>query len=245
MEMLNKTSPIPLYFQMKEDIVEKIQTGAYKAGDSLPPEKALMDMYGVSRTTVRQAVEMLVNEGYLEKRRGIGTFVRDPKVNYWNLTELQSNDEVIQNQGHKSSTKILSLKLIPSNPELEKIFGASYDTFYHLERLRFLDDNPFVLVSTYVPAKLVPGLERFDFSKCSLFDIMWREYGVKIVHAEKTLRAGNISAEDAKILDVEEGSAILLVETITNDEEKPVEYSLSRDRGDISRYKINLKRAQF
>ncbi|GIP59623.1 GntR family transcriptional regulator [Paenibacillus sp. FSL W8-0186] len=239
---LEKNSPIPLYFQLKEDMIHKIRNEEYKVNDSLPPETQLMKMYGVSRTTVRQAIDLLVSEGYLEKRRGVGTFVTKQQLNQWDLAELRSFNEEASRQGLSARTELLSSERVMANDALKGIFEKESAWFYKLERLRFIENEPSVLVTTYVPADITPGLERFNFSEVSLFATLREHYSLKISFANKTFRAINASAEDAAILKVDPGFAIQLVETVTyDDKDRPIEYSVSRDRGDLNRFKVRLR----
>ena len=240
---LDKNSPIPLYFQIKEDMIKKINEGDLHDGEPLPSETKLMEIYDVSRTTIRQAVDMLVYDGYLEKRRGVGTFVAEPKTNYWDLAELCSFDEEAQRLGLKSRTKILNMENIKLNKDLENVFDKKYETFYKLERLRFIEDEPTELVTTFVPADFAPNLEQFNFSETSLFEVLNKEYGVKINFAEKTISAINADKKDALLLKIKENSAIQLVKTITySDQKNPIEYSISRDRGIAAQFKLILRK---
>ncbi|CAM4219760.1 MAG: GntR family transcriptional regulator [Paenibacillus macerans] len=239
---LEKNSPIPLYFQLKEDMIKKINNEEYKVNESLPSETQLMTMYGVSRTTVRQAIDLLVNEGYLEKRRGVGTFVAKPNLNQWDLAELRSFNEIAGLQGLAARTELLSMQRVKANETIKSVFGEGHSSYYKLERLRFIENEPSVLVTTYVPVDVAPDLERFNFSEVSLFATLREHYGLKINYANKTFRAINASPEDAAILKVEPNFAIQLVETVTyDDKDRPFEYSVSRDRGDLNRFRVLLR----
>lgn len=240
---LNKNSEIPLYSQLKEKIISKINNGEYKAGEKLPSEKELIELYDVSRTTVRQAIDVLVRENYLEIKRGIGTFVKEnKKYNIWGLEELRSFEDEAKRHGLKNKTEVLNMVLINKNTELDEIFNSKYEKYYKLTRLRYIEDEPSILVDTYIPYNLAPDLDKYDFSKLSLFYIIKNEYNIKINYAQKTLLPINICEKEAKILNIEEGKAIQLVKTTIYDEyNEPFEYSISRDRGDMTRFYATLK----
>lgn len=208
--MVDKESPLPLYFQIKEDMEKKIKSGVLQEGEYLPSEFKLMEEYNVSRPTIRQAIDLLVQENYLEKKRGIGTLITKPKADFWDLTELRSFDEEAQRKGLVSETKLLDFTTVPSDDELKAVFGAQESEFYRLERLRFINKNPLELVTTYVPKSLAENLESYDFSKNSLFDVLSKKYGIKINRSEKTFKAINVSKIDAKILKITPNSAIQL-----------------------------------
>ncbi|CUH95206.1 hypothetical protein P22_1276 [Propionispora sp. 2/2-37] len=241
---IDKNSHIPLYYQVKEDITQRINSGELSEGELLPSENDLMNMYSVSRTTIRQAVDLLVREGFLEKRRGVGTFVLKPKSFFWDLAELRSFDEVIKRKGLKSTTKVINVSKVKRNKELEEVFGDNYDYFYQLDRIRYIENDPLELVTTYVPFDLAPYLDQFDFSENSLFTVLRNEFNINIKYADKTFNAINVTKEDSEILNIKKNTAIQLVITVTyDDHNRPVEYSVSRDRGLISRFKVILSRA--
>lgn len=238
---VNKDIPMPLYYQLQQTIIEKINSGIFEENEIFPTEQVIIKESGLSRTTVRQAIDNLVNEGYLEKRRGVGTFVTSRKRNYWDLEKLRSFREEVEMRGSVSSTKLLFIEKIDSNEKLGKIFGEDIKKFYKLERLRYRDETPVILVTTYVPMNYAEGLEKYDLSNNSLFDILKKDYGVKIGYAEKEFRSNIVDKNDANYLDIGEGAPIQKVDTITYDEKGiPIEYSISRDRGDISVYKVRL-----
>lgn len=238
-----KNGPIPLYYQLKELIIENINNGNYPINKKIPTEKELMTSFDVSRTTVRQAIDILVNDGQLERRRGIGTFVSEPnkKLNTLDLKELNSYMDILEKQGLQGKTTVLEQTIVQATPFLTKIFGKHYQQFYRLERLRYVDKNPSLLVTTYVPYERFPNLYHYDFSQVSLFDTLKKDYAVKIKYATKTFNAMNVNQSDAKFLKISEHNAIQLVKTVTYDhDDTPIEYSLSRDRGDLSRFNITL-----
>ncbi len=240
---IDKESPLPLYAQIKEDMKDKINSDILHEDDYLPSEFKLMEEYNVSRTTIRQAIELLVQENYLERKRGVGTLITKPKKDYWDLSELRSFDEEAQRKGMVSKTKLLDFNIVNSNSELADVFGKNEEKFYKLERLRYINDNPLELVTTYIPLNLAEDLEKFDFSSNSLFDILHKHYNIKLSYAEKTFNAINVSKEDSKILNIPQRSAIQLVKTVTFDNNyNPVEFSISKDRGLISKFKLTLNR---
>ena len=238
---MNDNIPLPLYYKVKEDIKKKIEENTYVVGSSLPTEKELIDIYHVSRTTIRQAADLLVHEGYLERKRGVGTFITLPKVSIFELEELKSfSDEVIR-QGHKPSTKVISMKRIIAPQKIQDIFFKTQKEFFQLERLRYVDDKPSLYVITYIPCEFAQNLDKENLEKKSLFDVLFLKYGIELAYAEKVLKAINISKQEALLLNIKENSAIQQVETITYDtNSNPVEYSLSKDRGDRIEFCILL-----
>ncbi|MNJ52200.1 HTH-type transcriptional repressor DasR [compost metagenome] len=155
---------------------------------------------------------------------------------------MRSFNEEASRQNLVARTELLSMKQVKANDALKGIFGEGPSLYYKLERLRFIENEPSVLVTTYVPVDIAPDLERFNFSEVSLFATLREYYGLKISYANKTFRAINASPEDARMLKVEPDVAIQLVDTVTyDDKDRVIEYSLSRDRGDLNRFKVRLR----
>ena len=160
---IDKTICIPLYRQIIEDMKKKINSGILREDDYLPSEFTLLEDYGVSRTTVRQAIEILVREGYLRIKRGVGTIITKPKKNYYNLSKLESFNEVPLKEGIVGISKLINFSVIKPNARLADIFGKNEKEFYKLENLRYIDEAPVEFIKTYIPKSAVPDLEKFDF----------------------------------------------------------------------------------
>lgn len=242
---IDKTICIPLYRQIIEDMKKKINSGILREDDYLPSEFKLMEEYGVSRTTVRQAIEILVREGYLRIKRGIGTIITKPKKNYYNLSKLESFNEVPLKEGIVGISKLINFSVIKPNARLADIFGENEKEFYKLENLRYIDKAPVEFIKTYIPKSVAPDLEKFDFSKNDLYKILFEYYGIKVYYLEKKFTAVNAVSEDAKILKISQGEAIQLIKTtVFNIEHKPVSFFISKNKGLISKLKILLVREE-
>ncbi len=239
--MIDKNKPIPLYYQLQEILIKLIEEGSYAVDEALPSEKELIKEFDVSRTTVRQAVDNLVNLGYLERRRGVGTFViKNEKKHYWELESLKSFREEFESKGYEVSTKLLSIEKEETPVELLSIFKDENEVF-KIERLRFINKKPAILVTTYVPVKIAKDLDKENLSEVSLFEILRKKYGVDISYAKKEFRAQLVDEKDAPLLEMKKGEAIQLVKTESYDKNgNIVDYSISRDVGKISVYKVSL-----
>ena len=239
--MIDKNKPIPLYYQVQEMIIKSIEDGVYTLDNPLPSEKELIKQFDVSRTTIRQAVDNLVNMGYLERRRGVGTFVaQKEKKHCWELETLRSFREEFENKGYEVSTKLLSIDKQNTPTELLNVFKNITEVF-KIERLRFLNNRPAILVTTYVPVSIAKDLDKYDLSNVSLFEILRTKYNVKISHGRKEFRAQLVTPEDAKLLEMEENQPIQLVKTESYDSKgNIVDYSISRDVGELSVYQVTL-----
>ena len=244
---IKPNSPLPLYFQIKEDIKSKIENGILKEGEYLPSEFKLMEQYGVSRPTIRQAIENLCQENYLEKQRGIGTIVKskNSRTPTRNLGALLNFNEEAREKSYTFSTDVLDFCTTPSNSALSEVFGNDVPSFYRIKRLRYLNHTPAELVTTYIPTYLIENLQNYDLTSNSLFDILEREKGIHVDYAEKRLRAVNISKMDAVYLKVAPNTAVQFVHTVTySTKGVPIEYSDAFDVNHFSEFKIIAKKGK-
>jgi len=239
---LEKDSPVPLYYQLKERIKKEIQEGRLSSGDSIPSEREFVDGCGISRPTVRQAITELVSEGILHREKGRGTFVAKPKIDQWFLESLTSFSKEMELKGVKHHTKTLRQEMIEPDTTLTSIFGMECGKVLCLERLRYVEEQPVVAVTSYIPVDLAPGLESENFEKASLYDLIENKYGLKISHARRVLESINVSEEDKSLLEVEPDAAIHLIRTTAFLEGSvPFEYSVARYRGDKNSFTVTLK----
>ena len=185
----------PMYQQLNQELRRRLQSGAYAAGDQFMTERVVSSEFRVSRITANKALSSLVAEGLLEFRKGVGTFVRGGTLDY-DLRALVSFTAKAEAAGRRPSTRVLRSDLTPR--------------LLHLERLRMADGVPVILERREVEITLCPGLEREDLSG-SLYALWTGKYGLKIEGAEQSIRAVNLDEGDARLLDVDAGSAALQV----------------------------------
>jgi len=240
---IDKSSPIPLYHQVYEILKNKIEEDQMKPGDYLPSENKLAEMYGVSRLTVRQALSELAEEGLIEKRRGKGTIIIQPK-NIENLTELRGFTDDAHVMGHSASSIVLENKLVDAPMiAMEKLKLPIGSKLVLLKRLRLLDDVPYAIEWAYInPAidtRLLNILE-MDMSKSSLYEFFRNTLKLKMQYADETLEVTVANHESAKLLNISPGSCVVLRKRFTYVyNERCVEYVQSLYRGD--KYKFNIR----
>lgn len=223
--MIDKESQIPLHYQIYTDILEKIKNKEYEVNDKLPSEKELQDIYGVSRITVRRAMEDLQREGYAAKYRGIGTVVCKPKKNF-NLRTLSSFSEDNEKYGEKASSIIV--KFEEKNPD-ERISDLlnlnNSEKVYYIERIRLSGDTVIGLHKAYIKKVNNLILKQDDFNvDTSLYKLL-KDKGINIDHAEEKLEAKISNGELNKILKVDKVIPIFYKERLTyNYSNQPIEY---------------------
>jgi len=243
-KVIRRDSPVPYYYQLEEFLKEQIENGTWKPGQQIPSEAELCEVFDVSRTVVRQALNELVHEGLLYRRRGKGTFVVEPKIRESLVQHLTGFYEDMVALGLKPSTKVLEQKVIPAPPKIAAGLGLKEDDLVIMvDRLRFVDGEPIVLVITYVPYRLCPGLIDEDLSTQSLYAILEKKHGLELAYGHRTLEAVAATKEEAKLLEIEEGDPIILLRSISYLKDgRPIEYFKAKHRGDRSRFEVELVR---
>lgn len=232
-----------LYDQIKDDLLSKIKDGTYPEGQTIPSELELAEMYGVSRPTIRQALQILVSDGYLEKRRRRGTVVTKPKVSQSFTMSISSFEDAMRLAGRLPKTKVLVFKRERANAEVEKRLELTRgQDVFKLVRLRYADDLPNVFVESYIPCTLYPGLDSFDFNGSSLYAAM-DTCGNPVMTARRRLEVIKADGAAAALLDVESGDPLPLFHTVARDANgTAVEYSVATYRGESNSFELNVSR---
>jgi GntR family transcriptional regulator len=241
---IDRTSPVPIYHQLKESIYKLIADGYLKVGQRMPSIRRLSQDLGIAPMTVREAIRALVEENVLAVHQGKGTYVLAPKLRE-NAATLVSFTSEMKRQGIQPSSSLLGSKETRLSEEMAEVFGQVEGMpVYHLERLRLADGHPMAMQHSYIPTEVCPGLLQKDLSG-SLVSILGDDYGLDFDHATQSLTAEVASTALAKQLDLMPGDAILCLErTSYTSGNLPVEFLRSYYRGDKYNLVINLKRPQ-
>ncbi|HEY0827704.1 MAG TPA: GntR family transcriptional regulator [Bacilli bacterium] len=234
---LDRRSPVPLYHQLKEILRSQIENGNWKSGDIIPNENLIASDYGLSRGTVREAMDDLVREGLLTRQRGRGTFVAAPKLEQ-GILSLYSVHEYTKQTGHIPGSQILEFVTEQANKKVKEHLQLSANSeIYKLVRTRLVDGEPIMYDRVYIPASDFPGLSEKDISNVSLYEILSRDYGVVLGKAHQYFEPVLIDQYESQLLKVDKGSPALLIERVTNRMNgTPVVYSKIIIRGDRCRF---------
>ena len=228
------------YEKIAFDIKEDILSEKYKPNEQLPFEKELCEKYNVSKMTVKKALDLLVNDGLIIKRRGSGTFVKDitEKEIQRIIEKKQFSGLTTTSIGHKVTSKVLEFKIINATKEIADILKIEEDEFiYFVHRVRYVDDKAVVIEKTYIPLNLIPGMKLADVKK-SIYGYIKDKLGLNIQSAHSTVRAMKSDELDRKYLNLEKDEPILEVERVEYlDNGKIFEYSFSRHRYDKFEFK--------
>ncbi len=241
---IDKNSPLPLYFQLKEWLVGQIEQGLLLPGNQIPTEFALTERYALSRGTVRQAINELVHEGYLYRIHGRGTFVSAPRVEHRMGQVLTSFAEDMRDQAIPFSSRCLSRRVLAADEWLaSRLHIGPQDRAICLERLGHVKDEPIVIAHTYLPLALCPTLLDEDLTDCSLYALLESKYNITFCWARRTLEPALADEYEARMLQIRKGSAIHVMETLAYDaSDRPIEFSRLRFRGDRSRFVFEVNR---
>lgn len=241
---LDKDVPIPLYFQLEKLILEEIDNGNYPVGSMIPTEMELSQMFGISRTTVRQAISDLVREEHLYRIKSKGTFVAHPKLVQGFIQSIQSFDDDVRSTGRTPSTEVLDLKLVELEPEVAQLMELPAGTkAIYLYRKRFADDEPIVRVETYLPYEACSFILGHDFNRESLYQVLSKRDDTRVTHVTRICEARAADPEDAAVLGLKRGRPVHYFQTIGyNQSGKLIELSFAHYRGDQSRFRVELFR---
>lgn len=226
MPSLHPHSKIPLYQQLYELLRARIARGELKPGDMLPPEMQLTAQYGAGRVTVRQALDLLVQDGLIYRERARGTFVAHPTVEQ-NLVRIVSFTQDMQQRNLRASTKILDSELAPASAELaEKLHIQTGDELARLERLRLADHEPMSVEESFLVHRYCPNiLKKHNYAAYPLRDALERDYSLRLVRANQVIHAVAANAKLAHVLRVPQRSPLLHIERISfSPDNVPIEF---------------------
>ncbi len=225
MRQINRASKLPLYHQLYQILRSNITGREWQPGDMIPPESELIERYQVSRTTVRQVLDILANEGLIYRQQGRGTFVAHPTVEH-GLVRIVNFTEDMRMRGCEPSSKVLFSGLVPAPRDIaEKLQIEPGEALARLERLRLADGEPMGVEESYLVHRYCPGVLQHDYVSNSLRETLGQDYGIRWTHARQTIRAILAPRDLADLLAIRPKSALLFIERVSySQEDVPVEF---------------------
>lgn len=217
----------------------EILKGTYT--EKIPPEYELMEKFAVSRATIRRAIGSLIEEGVLESRQGLGTFVAIRPIEEW-LGNLSTFFDIVGEMGMNPNIQVLSQGIVTAPQDAVKIFKAK--EVYETNRIRLANDIPIVLEKQYYPLEIGRKLAGFDLNNVSTYDILEAQLGITLWEAKQSIAAIIPTAAERKLLGLttEPGCSLLSKRLVTDPDGNPLEYEKSIYRGDLYAFRINLTR---
>ena len=235
--MIQPLPGVPIYIQIAETLLERIETGDLAPGDRLPTERELSESLHVTRMTVRQALGMLESQGLLVRKRGVGTFIADPKIER-KADRLSPFTKTMQRSGYSPGAKIIALEQrLASRATADRLQTPVGTPVYYCQRLRLSNQEPTMLERFELPAQRFAGFDRFDLETRSVYEVLSSEYGVQISRAEQSLEAVLAGDYESEWLGVAAGAPLMLERRVAYDQAGvPVEYGKDLYRGDRFRF---------
>lgn len=233
------------YQSIARDIQQSIEDGLLKPNDKLPTVVDLCDLYDVSKITIKRAIDLLTEQGYVASKRGSGTYVKSssdlPTDNFsFNQSDRTRGFTVEHGgAGQKITSVVYDFSIVNPPVKIARHLGISPDDFtYHHCRVRCLDGTPIVIEYTYMPLDLIPGLKKAELYK-SVYRYIQQDLGLKIASFHRIIRSIPATDEEAERLDTAPGSPLLEIEQVGFlDDGTAFEYSQSRNVGDLSELRI-------
>ncbi|WP_433122449.1 GntR family transcriptional regulator [Arthrobacter koreensis] len=236
--MTSQSHPAPKYYVLKERLRALASEG--DPGTLMPTERALAAEYGTSRTTVRQAIAELVAEGVLDRIQGHGTFVAHNRPTY--VRQLTSFSEDAEAQGLRSSSRLIGISTVPAEGEAALRLNVEPGTaLTRVERVRLIDEEPLAHETALLSGEL-PGLADALDRTGSLYAALQESYGVRITDAEDTVQTRLAGPEDVRLLGLEMGFPLLVIQRLGFAGGRPAEWTYSVFRGDRFRFQARRHR---
>jgi DNA-binding GntR family transcriptional regulator len=239
---ISRDAEAPFHAQVRNHLIELIESGALTTGIRLPPERELARAWGVSLAPVRQAILDLASAGYLYRLRGSGTYVREAKVEE-KLSILSSFTETLKSTGREAEVRVLSQQRTPAPPGIARALGTRARTLLLIERLGLLAGEPVAHLAAYLSPSAFPGLTAGRFAHGSLYETLAERYGVRPSRATSLIEVIRTSAVQAALLGIERGAPALQVEGTTFDQnDHPFEFTRVVYRADRFRFSLESHR---
>ena len=235
---LDRSSPVPLYFQVAEQFERAILDGTIAPGERIDNEVALAQKLGLSRPTMRQAIQVLVDKGMLVRKRGVGTQVVHGKIR--RSVELTSLFDDLSAAGQKPRTEVIAVGKVAADEDVARELQLSKGAdVWSLERLRFVDRQPLAHMHNYLPIDVV-DLEAIDLSETGLYAHL-RSSGIVMRVARQRIGARGAAVDEAKLLGERKGAPLLTMQRTAYDNAgRAVEYGRHAYRPDLYAFELTL-----
>jgi GntR family transcriptional regulator len=237
LDRLDKSIPTPLYYQLLIILKEKIEGGVWKPGDIIPTEQDLMEQYDISRSTTRQAILALVNDGYLHREKSKGTIVSSPTGRMRFVGSLMSFSEEMDSKKIPHYSQILTQQVLPATDSIAEKFSVKPgSSMYYLKRVRFINDRPFLLDEHFIPYYLCNGIEEKYKDNTSLYKLLKVEYQFNLHHGQIEFEPiVPTSKEVIDLLKVNPATSLLFVSRMVySDQDVPLDYFTAIIHGKFS-----------
>jgi len=232
----------PLHTQIREIIRRRVLDGSYAPHSQMPSESQMMQAFGVSRITIRQALGDLQKEGLIFKVAGKGSFVAKPKA-FQNLSTLQGFGEAMTPSGYETFSQVLSLRQVRASETVARRLNLKpREPVFEIQRLRYLNREPISVDVSYFPLALGARVAKEDLATRDIFVILENDLGQRLTHADVQIEAISADESLARQLRIAEASPLLRIERLTHAGDTPIDFEYLYYRGDAFQYRLRIDR---
>lgn len=233
----------PLWFRVKSSLTSLILDHGLEPNTRLPSEAELCVQFNVSRTVVREALAQLVNEGLIYRLQGKGAFVRMRRDDQDFVSSMVGFTDELAGKNHVVSRRIIRQVLATPSPRVRRYLNIEEtDPVVCIDRVMIVDGHPRAVVRWTMLASEVPGLDSLNLETRSLYETLSRQYGVRVMRADRWIEAISLSSADADLLETDPGRAALRVESVGFDHrDTPIEYYVAIYLTDRSRLHVSVR----
>jgi GntR family transcriptional regulator len=243
-KIIDKSISIPYYYQLKLILEDYLVSEHPGPDEPFPTEESLSALFGISRPTVRQAINELVVEGRLTRTKGKGTFLSKPKINQEFTLRIENYLDEMRQKGMTPKTDVLKCVIVSADARVANALRMAIgDEVIELHRLRYANDEPIIIVVTFLPYRKCPEMMNVDYVNNSLYNTLAKKYGYEVERIERSMEGMLPNDHEAAILKIEKCSPLIYFESIAYlKDNTPIEYSRAKYRGDRSRFFFKLAR---
>ncbi|MEA5011950.1 MAG: GntR family transcriptional regulator [Angelakisella sp.] len=230
----------PAYAQVYNTIKREIMEGEYPIGSLLPPEPVMEKRFGVSRTTIRRAMDLLSRDGFIKAQQGFGTQVLDYKTRQ-NLNVITSVSETLRRKGHIVEPRSMYIDIVnPGAQILQELNLQESDKVARVQRIQIADGKPLAIIKNYISAVRVPGIEQHVDEIHSLYQYLEDRYNIVIESAHDSISARSADFAEAQMLEVPVGSALLCMKRVCYSGSQPICADRLSILGDRYELEVNM-----
>ncbi len=239
---INKMSVVPIYHQIKEQIQNLIDEKELENGDYLPSENELSSHFDISRMTARNAIEELVKQGIVQRKRGKGTIVSIPKINQ-SLMEIKSFTTAMNERGFKLKADLLTFEVGKASEIIQKKLKLNQNKIINIARLRWIEDYPVGLQYSYIPFERAEELVNHQnkLENESLYTLLDKYCNLQPIKTHETLEIKKATSRENDLLQIPINDSLFYVEALVDSEEGPMEYVEAYYRSDVFKFHINME----
>lgn len=239
--MMKESYIPPVYIQIKNVLIEKINSGELSSGSQLPSEREISETYNISRMTARSALTQLVDSGYAYRLKGKGTFVKLPNFER-DFVKLSGFSQMLMSKGIKPSNKVIKSTIIEADKKIASLLETTIGTkVYEIVRIRYGNKIAIALEYSYLPVSIFENLLQYNFESNSLYKVIEDVYKHKLKFSKQWIKITTLNRSESRMLDVVEHTPAFLLESISYDmDERIVEATRSLNIGDRTTFYTEL-----